>query len=130
MNTILLKGGMIIILMILNMMSNKELDKQGHRGRRGTHPENSMEGMKFTLENEFTLENDVNTLEMDVVITSDKRVILSHEPWFNSEICLDNSGNNIPHEKEKDFNIYDLSYEEIKKFDCGSLNHPRFPINV
>ena len=55
-------------------------DKQGHRGCRGLMPENTVPAMM----NAIGL--GVTTLEMDVVITKDKQVILSHEPFFNHEI--------------------------------------------
>ena len=44
----------------------------------------------------------VTTLEMDVVITRDGKVVLSHEPWLNATICLDPEGNPIPKTDEKD----------------------------
>ena len=55
-------------------------DKQGHRGCRGLMPENTIPAMINALGMAIT------TLEMDVVITKDKKVILSHEPFFNHEI--------------------------------------------
>jgi len=57
-----------------------EFDKQGHRGCRGLMPENTIPAMVHALD------LGVTTLEMDVVITKDKKVILSHEQWFGQEI--------------------------------------------
>ncbi len=51
-------------------------DKQGHRGCRGLMPENTIPAMLKAID------LGVTTLEMDVVITKDKKVILSHEPFF------------------------------------------------
>jgi glycerophosphoryl diester phosphodiesterase len=95
-------------------------DKQGHRGCRGLMPENTIPAMI----NAISL--GVTTLEMDVVITKDKQVILSHEPFFNHEITTTESGRYIT-EEEKTFNIYNLTYEETKKYDVGLKPHPRFP---
>ena len=50
-----------------------EFDKQGHRGCRGLMPENTVPAMLYALG------MGVTTLEMDVVITKDKKVILSHD---------------------------------------------------
>lgn len=83
----------------------------GHRGCRGLYPENSLPG--FIAAINF----GVDVLEMDVCITKDKKVVLSHEPYFNPEICKADSA----------VNIYKLNYNEIKKIDCGSLGNPKFP---
>ncbi|MGB5029473.1 MAG: glycerophosphodiester phosphodiesterase family protein, partial [Chitinophagaceae bacterium] len=63
-----------------NTAIQTEFDKQGHRGCRGLLPENTVPAMLYALG------MGVTTLEMDVVITKDKKVILSHEPFFNHEI--------------------------------------------
>jgi hypothetical protein len=60
--------------------SQTAFDKEGHRGCRGLMPENTIHAMTNALGMGIT------TLEMDVVITKDKKVILSHEPFFNHEI--------------------------------------------
>jgi glycerophosphoryl diester phosphodiesterase len=61
-------------------------DRQGHRGARGLMPENTIPAMIRAIE------EGVTTLEMDVVITADSAVILSHEPWMNSEIATKSDG--------------------------------------
>lgn len=96
------------------------LDVEGHRGCRGLYPENTIAGFIKALD------LGVNTLEMDVVITKDKKVILSHEPWMSSEFCLQPNGDSISTKEEMKFNIYKMTYEEVSKFDCGSKIHPRF----
>ena len=58
-------------------MQKVVLDVQGHRGCRGLRPENTIAAMLYALE------LGVTTLEMDVVITGDEKVIVSHEPYFN-----------------------------------------------
>ncbi len=110
-----------------SMESNKvpltpgSFDFQGHRGCRGLLPENTIPAFLQALD------LGVSTLEMDVVITSDSKVILSHEPWFSGEICLDPQGNAISSDQEKSHLIYKMTYEESKAFDCGSIGHPNFP---
>jgi glycerophosphoryl diester phosphodiesterase len=103
-------------------------DKQGHRGCRGLMPENTIPAMVNALG------LGVTTLEMDVVITKDKQVILSHEPFFNHEITsFLSSGTyaskwmNIEEKNEKNYNIYNMTYEETKFYDIGLKPHPRFP---
>ncbi len=96
-------------------------DLQGHRGCRGLMPENTIPAMIRALE------LGVNTLEMDVVITADKKVILSHEPFFNHEISKNLDGSQVAEEQEKELNIYKMTYEEVRNYDVGSAPHPRFP---
>nr|MBP9794290.1 glycerophosphodiester phosphodiesterase [Flavobacterium sp.] len=68
----------------------------------------------------------VTTLEMDVVISKDNEVVLSHEPFLSHEITLDLNGNEIAEIDEKNFNLYQMNYSQIKQYDCGSKIHPRF----
>jgi glycerophosphoryl diester phosphodiesterase len=97
------------------------IDIQGHRGCRGLLPENSIPAFIKALE------LGVTTLELDLAVTKDKVVVISHEPWLSHEFCSDLDGKRIEASKEKEFNIYALNYEALKKYDCGSLPHPRFP---
>ena len=98
-----------------------ELDIQGHRGCRGLYPENTIPAFIHALN------LGVNTLEFDVVISKDNKVIISHEPFMSNEICLDPQNNEIKAEEEFDHNIYQLNYEEIKNYDCGSKYFDKFP---
>ena len=61
-------------------------DKQGHRGCRGLMPENTIPAMMKAID------LGVTTLEMDVAITADSQVILSHDPIFNHEITTAPNG--------------------------------------
>ncbi len=99
----------------------KTIDIQGHRGCRGLLPENSLPAFKKAID------LGVDTLELDVVISKDKKVVVSHEPYLNHEIVLDIDGTVIPKEKEQTFNLYEMTYNEIKQYDCGTKAHPRFP---
>jgi glycerophosphoryl diester phosphodiesterase len=99
-----------------------KFDIQGHRGARGLFPENTIPAFIRALE------LGVTTIELDVVITKDRQVILSHEPWLSSSICTDPQGKEIPEKEEKKFNIYSMTYDEVAKCDCGSRGNPRFPL--
>lgn len=105
---------------VLSCNTVKEFDLQGHRGYRGLYPENSTIGFLKSLD------VGVNTIELDVVISKDKHVVVSHEPWISKNICIDQNGNRIINDKEN-FNIYSMEYNEIKKFDCGIIGNEKFP---
>jgi glycerophosphoryl diester phosphodiesterase len=96
-----------------------KFDLQGHRGARGLKPENTTPAFITALE------WGVTTVELDVVITKDNQVLVSHEPFMSPSICLDTAGTSF--QGDKKYNIYKLTYEEIKKFDCGSKGNERFP---
>jgi glycerophosphoryl diester phosphodiesterase len=109
----------LLCLITLNCFS-QNFDIQGHRGCRGLLPENSIKAMKKAID------IGVTTLELDVVISADNQVLLSHEPFLSHEICFDTNGNEITETNEKSFNLYKMNYDQIKKCDCGSKIHPRF----
>ncbi|MCF8461833.1 MAG: glycerophosphodiester phosphodiesterase [Flavobacteriales bacterium] len=102
--------------------SSREFDLQGHRGARGLFPENSIEGFIGAVELQ------VNTVEMDVVISKDHEVVVSHEPWMSSVICWGINDKPVP--EGEGLKLYDLTYEQISNFNCGSQPHPNFPLQA
>ncbi len=96
------------------------IDIEGHRGCRGLMPENTIPAFKRAID------LGVNTLELDAVITKDSMVLVSHEPWFNYHTCLDSLGNPIEAKDSMRYNIFQHTYAETQKYDCGSLGNPRF----
>ncbi len=96
-------------------------DLQGHRGARGLMPENTVPAFLKALE------LGVTTLEMDLVVSADGQLIVSHEPFFNPDICTDQTGAAIPRTDPPSPNLYALTAAEIAAFDCGHRPHPHFP---
>lgn len=96
-------------------------DLQGHRGCRGIMPENTIPAMLKALE------LGVHTLEMDVVITADGEVVLSHEPYFSATISTHPNGQPVTLAEAKSLNLYKMTYAQIKSFDVGMRPHPFFP---
>ncbi|MEM8894851.1 MAG: glycerophosphodiester phosphodiesterase family protein [Bacteroidota bacterium] len=119
----------LLILLLGSLMScnqspkrlSDQLDIQGHRGARGLLPENTIPAFLKALE------YNVTTLELDLAVTADNQLVVSHEPWMNHSICTDSVGEAISEEAERSFNIYQMTYDEVAGFDCGSLGNPRFP---
>lgn len=97
------------------------LEVHGHRGCRGLLPENTIPAFLHALS------LGVDVLEMDVVISADKQVVVSHEPWLNPAICLGPAGEHIAVETPPRFNLYQMPYALIRTCDCGVLRHPAFP---
>jgi len=116
-----------VLFLILNAYSFAQaqyipkFDVQGHRGARGLRPENTIPAFLMALD------SGVNTIEMDLVVTKDGQLVVSHEPWISSEICLDAAGNPIAKKNERKFNIYQMTYEQVAMCDCGTKVNARFP---
>jgi len=106
---------------LMAQVSVPRFDIQGHRGARGLKPENTIPAFLTALD------TGVTTLEMDVVITRDKQVVVSHEPWMSAGICTNALGKPVKEKEEKKYNLYRMTYEEIKQFDCGSRGNVKFP---
>ena len=93
-----------------NNNNNNNVEIQGHRGARGNYPENTLSGFRYAIE------NDIDTLELDLQMTKDKEIIIYHDKQINTTICSHPSAL-----------IKDLSLSEIQKYDCGSKQNPNFP---
>ena len=100
---------------------SRTIDLQGHRGCRGLMPENTIPGFLKALE------FGVSTLEMDLAISADFQVVVSHEPYFSHEIAIDPEGKYISEENELEHNIFKMPYSEVRKYDVGLRPHARFP---
>lgn len=96
-------------------------DVQGHRGARGLLPENTIPAFRRALE------LGVTTLELDVVISADSQLVVSHEPWMSATICTQPDGRPVSAARDTTFSLFGMSYDEIVRFDCGSRGHPDFP---
>ncbi len=101
--------------------SDDSFDWQGHRGARGLLPENTIPAFIEALEHKVT------TLELDVAITKDKKVIISHEPWMSYHICSYPNGTLVREDESRNLRIFDMTYDEVKTYDCGIRGNERFP---
>lgn len=93
----------------------------GHRGCRGLLPENTIPAFLKAAE------LGCDWLELDVVITADGQVLVSHEPWMDHRICRTPQGDSITELQAPGYNIYRMSLEDVQGFDCGSAAQPDFP---
>ncbi|AFK02790.1 glycerophosphoryl diester phosphodiesterase [Emticicia oligotrophica DSM 17448] len=114
-----MKTILFIIFPILTFAQSMNFEIQGHRGSRGLMPENTIPAFKKAID------LGVHTLELDVVISKDKKVVVSHDPFFNPNCTTGPSGNFIT--KETQGNLYQLTYEEIEKYDVGLRGNKDYP---
>ena len=85
----------------------------GHRGARGVLPENTLESFKYLFE------NNIRAYETDILITKDLIPVITHDFKLDPSYTKDNNGDWIEDENIK---IIDLTYEEILKYEVGTLN--------
>ncbi len=102
-------------------ISAQTFDIQGHRGCRGLMPENTIPAFLKALE------LGVSTLEMDVCISKDHQVVVSHEPYFNSDFSTFPDGRMVNKSDEKALNLYTLAYTDIKRYDTGLRLNAKYP---
>ena len=102
-------------------MQNQVVNIQGHRGARGLYPENTLTAFIEAIK------LGVKTLELDVVISADKQVVVSHEAWMNSHFCSMPEGTPVQPSAEKKLNLFQMPYSEIKRYDCGKRGNSEFP---
>ncbi|RMG88401.1 MAG: glycerophosphodiester phosphodiesterase, partial [Bacteroidetes bacterium] len=99
----------------------ENFDWQGHRGCRGLMPENTIPAFLKALQ------YPVRTLELDLAVSKDGQLVISHDPWMSHHICLMPDGDTIPEANEMNLRLMDMTYEEINDYDCGSKGNERFP---
>ena len=98
-----------------------KMDYQAHRGGRGLMPENTIAAMLAVMDNE-----KVTTLEMDLAITKDKQVVVSHDPILNPLITTKPDGSFIKASELNKNIIYQMNYAALEKYDVGLKTHPGF----
>ena len=95
--------------------------KVGHRGTRGLMPENTIPTM------EKGIEVGANTIEMDVHISKDGKVLVYHDESFDPKYTTMPDGSDIPKAERKKYTFYQMNYDNIRKFIIGKKDYPAFP---
>ena len=87
-------------------------DIEAHRGGRALFPENTL----VSFANALSM--GVDTLELDIGVTRDGVLVISHERWLNPDLARGADGNyvaapGVPFEQ--------LSLDEVKQYDVGQI---------
>lgn len=98
---------------VYNVNMSEYVDVQAHRGGAGLMPENTIEAMKHALD------MGVNTLELDLQVSKDGQVVVSHDPYFHHRYAIRPDGSYVQKEDAKEY-IYTMPYSEVAKYDVGS----------
>ena len=84
----------------------------GHRGARAMRPENTLPAFQYAIG------IGVDVLELDMAVTKDNVIVVSHDPYLHPPVC---SGN------VERATIHELTLAEVKQWDCGKVRNPGFP---
>jgi glycerophosphoryl diester phosphodiesterase len=99
---------LIAFAMIFEGASGMEL--QGHRGARGVLPENSLPSFQSAIH------AGADCLELDIAMSADKRLIITHDPTLSPDIVRQNGA-----WISKRLPIKSLSVAQLKSYDIGRL---------
>ena len=69
--------------------AQQKIDVQAHRGGRALMPENTIPAMKHAID------LGVRTLELDCVISADKKVVVSHDLYMSADFMRTPDGQDI-----------------------------------
>ena len=89
-------------------------DLQAHRGGRDARAENTLYAFAYAME------LGVTTLEMDMQLTKDGRLVISHNPVMNWMLAKGPDGQYAPKQNPPDIRTMNLA--EVQQYDMGVMN--------
>ena len=93
-------------------MKHGYIDVQAHRGGAGLMPENTLTAMA----NAISL--GVNTLELDLHVSRDSQVVVSHDSYFHSRYATRPDGTLIQKGEPHEY-LWTMPYDSIARYDVG-----------
>ncbi|MEL7021601.1 MAG: glycerophosphodiester phosphodiesterase family protein, partial [Bacteroidota bacterium] len=102
-------------------LRERQFEWHGHRGARGLFPENTIPSMTGAIA------YGLQWLEIDIVVSKDRQIIVSHDPYFHPAFCSDPTGKPITKANKKQYNLFELTADEIRQFDCGLRQNKAYP---
>src|SRR3954454_17556432 len=102
----------IIVVAGLLIGPAQAFDLQGHRGARGLAPENTLEAFALALS------IGVTTLELDLAMTRDDVLVISHDRSLNPDHTRGPDGQFLGAEGPA---IRSLALAEVQRYDVGRL---------
>ena len=93
---------------------------EAHRGGMGLYPEETLPAMLNAVK------LNVNTLEMDLCVTQDKKVVLSHDRYFHPRYSSHPDGTPVESGEPKTY-LYQMPYSDMTRWDVGNRFNPAWP---
>src|SRR4051812_4066144 len=100
-----------VVFIALTMAAANKILVHGHRGARAMRPENTIPAF------EYAIAAGVDVLELDMAITKDNVVVVSHDPVLHPPVCSGPKPSALIHE---------LTLAEVRQWDCGAVRNPNF----
>lgn len=97
--------------MTTNGAEPARIQVHGHRGARARLPENTLPAF------EYAIRAGVDVLELDMAVTRDNVVVVSHDPILEAPVCTG------PRERAV---IRELTLAQVREWDCGAVKNPKF----
>lgn len=89
------------------------IEVHGHRGARALRPENSLPAFAYAMA------QGVDVLEMDLAVTRDDVLVVSHDSQMNAAFCRGPAG--------AERVIRKMTLAELRRWDCGAVANAGFP---
>lgn len=99
--------------MTIPLQAASGIQVHGHRGARAVLPENTLPAF------EYAIREGVDVLELDLAVTRDNVLVVSHDPRMNPAFCTGPAGARTV--------IREMTLTELRQWDCGARANPGFP---
>src|SRR5579871_6702754 len=110
-----MRTGLVVLAFAAMLPAAPKILVHGHRGARALRPENTLPAF------EYAIAAGVDVLELDMAVTKDNILVVSHDPYLEPPVC---SG---PHpETQSKAMIHELTLAQIREWDCGKVQNPLF----
>ncbi|MCC6586417.1 MAG: glycerophosphodiester phosphodiesterase [Bryobacterales bacterium] len=103
----------IFIMTVISAQSYPRILVHGHRGARAVRPENTLPAF------EYAIGVGADVLELDLAVTKDNVLVVSHDPVLPEKTCQGPAGATRV--------IREMTLEQLREWDCGSRPNTVFP---
>ena len=100
-----------LIVGAIAMSGAERIEVHGHRGARALRPENTIPAF------EYAIAQGVDVLELDLGVTKDGVVVVSHDSFLKAPICTGPKVEAV---------IVEHTLAELRQWDCGAVRNPQF----
>jgi glycerophosphoryl diester phosphodiesterase len=107
-----MERALLVFAMASSLLAAGQIEVHGHRGARAMRPENTIPAF------EYAIQQGVDVLELDMAVTRDNVLVVSHDPILHPPVC---SG------PKPEAAIHSLTLAEVREWDCGAIRNPAFP---
>ena len=87
-----------------------------HRGARSFFPENTLPAFLKAVE------LGVDAIELDLCVSQDRKLVVSHDPFMAPGRCIDPAGFPVAAGDRDRYRLYGMTFADIVRFDCGLVS--------